>query len=304
MGTSRLNVMVRDSVCVPIKTGWLLDLVVQLCNGTPLYEVFPIVDQLKDRYSKPARVFELTEFPLTDQSGNTLEVTVGSGTLQTYTFTTPATTQVEIYSQIKNVFSDCEVTLEDGHITITSKEKGPSATLVIGGSCGLAWAPVEQGSGYSISTRYYHGAQRIKIQPPSGEYINHVEMDVPPGCYKVWARVCFGDNEDTSKVMKVIDGCGECHTVDLLLPEIMNCSREIVYPLIDKVVNDYQAVFPDQADRLATMKVVAYTANLSREQILTELNDRRQDAVDIGRTDLADRVDQIIALAQALPQCC
>lgn len=302
MGTAHLNVNIRDHACTPIQTGWMLDLVVQLCNGAPLFDFFPIIDQLKKRYAKPATVFDLTNFPLSDQNGNTLILKVGSGSPQTLSFTGVVTEREEVFLQMKNYFSGCKVDLVDDRIVITTEDMGPDATLEIdpGSTCDMVWAPVEQGSGYSISTRYYHGAHRINIRPPVGENINHIEMDVPVGCYKVWSRVCFGGNEETSTVMKIIEHCGQCYTVDLLLPEVMNCSQGVIYPLMDKVVANAQMI-PE--DRVVAMKAIAYAGNLSREQILVELNDRKQDAIDIERTDLEAQVDQLIAVAQALPQC-
>jgi hypothetical protein len=302
MGTSHLNVLLRDHLCTPITDCWMLDLAVQLCNGTPLFDVFPIVKQLKDRYSASAVAKDLSVYPISDQVGNTLEVTVNGGTMESLTFSTPANTQANIYNQIKNRnFSGCMVYLQDGKIVIETNEKGPNASLLVGGTSALTWA-LEQGAGYGISTRYYHGAYRINIRPPTGVYINHVEMDVPVGCYKIFGRVCHGRNEDTSKVMQVIGDCGECYTVNLLLPEVMHCSRDVVYPLMHKLL-DYQGL-PDIADRAKVLQGVAYVANLSREQILIELAERKQDAIDINRTDLVAQVDQLIAIAQILPQCC
>lgn len=303
MGTSRLNVMIRDHACVPIRTGWMLDLVVQLCGGTPLFEVFPLVDQLKKRYAKPAKVFESSDFPLADQSGRTVEITVGMASPQVLTFVSPAVKQIDIYNQMKAFFTDVDIEIVDDRITVTTKDFGPTATLAIAGDCDLDWGPVEQGSGYDIGTRYYHNAWRINIRPPSGENINHVEMDVPTGCFKLWSRVCFGGNEETSVVMKIVEKCGECYTADLLLPEVMNCSQGIIYPLMDKVVVENPQILPELADRVVAMRAVAYAANLNRAQILEELADRKQDAFDIDRTDLAERVDQLITVAEALPQC-
>jgi hypothetical protein len=304
MGTTHLNVYLRNTLCRLLNDCWLLDLVVNSCDGSPLYDVFPIIKQLKDRYALPAKVTDYTVYPLsTDQSGNTLEVTVNSGTLQTLTFSSPAMTMVEIYSQMKGYFTDCEVVLENDRISIVTNDKGPNSSLVIGGTCDLDWGPVTQGSGYAISTRYYHDAHRIKIQPPNGEYINHVEMDIPNGCYKIWARCCHGKNEETSVVMLPLEECGGCRTVNLLLPEVTTCSKDIIHPLMDRVVNDYQAIIPIDADKVMVFRTVAYAAGLGREGLLAELADRRQDALDINRTDLAARVDAVIAIANQLPQC-
>jgi hypothetical protein len=307
MGTTHLNVYLRNSLCKLLTNCWMADLVVNSCDGTPLYDVFPeIIDQLKDRYAKSATVTEFTNFPLsTDQSGLTLEVTVDGGTMQTRTFSSPAMTLGEIYGQIKGYFTDCDVILDDNdHLSIVTKKKGPNANLVIGGTCDLDWGPVTQGSGYDISTRYYMDAYRINIRPPVGEYINHIEMDIPNGCYKIWSRCCFGDNEETSVVMLSIEDCGGCRTVNLLLPQVTTCSKYVLHPMIDRIVNDYQAVFPLDADKVTILKAIAYTGGLGREGILEQLNIRKQDAINIERTDLEARVDAVITIAQQLPQCC
>lgn len=306
MGTTHLNVYFRNSLCKLLTNCWMADLVVNSCDGTPLYDVFPeIIDQLKNRYAKPASVTEFTQFPLaTDQSGLTLQVTVGTGAMQTLTFSSPAQSFVEIYGQMKGYFNDCEVVLNDGHMSIVTKDKGPYATLTIGGTCDLDWGPITQGSGYAIGTRYYMDAYRINITPSAGEYINHIEMDIPNGCYKIWSRCCFGDNEETSVVMLPIEDCGGCRTVNLLLPQITTCSKYVLHPMIDRVVNDFQAVFPLDADKVTILKALAYTGGLGREGVLEQLNIRKQDAIAIERTDLEARVDAVIAIAQQLPQCC
>lgn len=304
MGTSHLNVWLRDYNCTPMNNCWMLDLAVQFCNGISLYERFPLVEQLKKKYSKPATVTEYTDFStLTDQVGRTLEVTVGGGSMQSLVFSGSSHTIKEIFDQMETYFSDVVVTLNDGHISITTENAGYDVTLTIGGDCDLAWGTITQGSGYKISTRYYHGANRINIRPPAGEHINHVEMDVPTGCYKVFARVCHRHNEDTSTVMEAIDSCGECHTVDLLLPEFVRCAGGIIHPFMERVVNDYGQIIKDDAEKVVVFKAIANGANIAREQILVELADRRQDAEDMGLTDVVARVDAVIAVAQQLPQC-
>jgi hypothetical protein len=300
MGTTHVNVLLRDHFCTPIVDCWMLDLVVNLCNGTPLYEVFPIVDQLKKRYATPASVEDFTEYPLsTDQAGLTLEINS-----QVLSFASPAMTQVEIYTQIKNFFTNLDIKLEGGQIKIATKDRGPDATLTIGGTCDLKFGPITHGAGYKISTRYYHGAYRINILPPKGDHINHVELDMPAGCYKIWGRACHGRNEETSVAMVILEDCGECTTVNLMLPEVMNCARDAIYPVMEKIAVEYAQVFPEQADKVVIMKGVAQVANLGREQILAELAMRKQDAIDLDRDDLEARVDAVIAIAYDLPQCC
>lgn len=75
----------------------------------------------------------------------------------------------------------------------------------------------------------YHGAKRIRLKPGSGDHINHIEVEIPPGCYVVWTRVCYGGNEETNKVMVIVD-CGGEACVNLLLDRAETCVREVLYP--------------------------------------------------------------------------
>jgi hypothetical protein len=304
MGTSTLNVWLRDYNCTLMNNCWMLDLAVQACNGVTLYERFPLVEQLKERYSSPAMVTEYTDFStISDQSGKTLEVTVSGGSMQSLVFSGSAITLKEIFSQMESYFTDVVIKLMDGHISITTEDYGHDVNLTIGGSCDLVWGTITQGFGYKISTRYYHGANRINIRPPDGEYVNHIEMDVPPGCYKIFARACHRGNDDTFVVMEKIDNCGECHTVDLLLPEFPHCAGGIIYPFMDRVVNDYGQIIKDDFEKVVVFKAIARGANIAREQILVELAERKQDALDMGMNDAASRTEAVIAVAQQLPQC-
>lgn len=304
MGTTHLNVRVRDSLCKLIKTGWMVDLAVLTCDGTPLYELDDsLLPALKKKYCQPATVRDFTAaFPLTDQGGRTLEVTV-SGVLQTMTFTTGTTKLGEIFDQIRaRVFTGVTVDVVDGHLVLETDERGPGVTLSVSGDCDLDWGPVTQGSGYEIYTHYYHDAYRIRFRPTDGSTINHVELDVPNGCYKIFARVCFGDNEDTSVVFADIEGCGKCRTIDLMLPKVMKCSKDILYPAMHQIVR--QGIDPVLDNRVVVMGALAKLGNLGRDVILAELAARRVDAELLNRADLVAELDDIIEVANALPQCC
>jgi len=305
MGTSHLNVTVRDFNCTPINNCRLLDLAFLYCNGKPLYDYFPIVKQLQDRYGTAGSVTDCTSYPISDQNGNYLEIKVGTyGAIQRYDFTTTCTTPEEIYDLIKDYFTGVKISLKDGHLNIVTDAKGFNATLTISGTCDIVWSPIEQGSGYDISTRIYYSAPRIMIWAPDGKYINDIEMDVPTGCYKIFARVCYNGNEDTNAVMKIIENCGDCYTVDLLLPEVVKCSAGVLQPLGERFVNDYQHIINEVDDKVMVFRVLAYAAGKSREQILFELDEKKADLTKIGRTDAIPRVDAVIAIVEQMPQCC
>lgn len=89
---------------------------------------------------------------------------------------------------------------------------------------------------YDISTHFYQGEKRIKIQPKRGQYLTHIELKVPPGCYVVWTRVCYGKNEETNKAMAIVD-CGNDVCVNLLLDKVNRCIREVLYPFAVQAMN-------------------------------------------------------------------
>jgi|WetSurSiteA1Bulk_404760.scaffolds.fasta_scaffold05904_2 hypothetical protein len=70
--------------------------------------------------------------------------------------------------------------------------------------------------------RNYENADRILFENLK---VPHIEVDVPPGCYIVWTRVCYNRNEETHKAM-VIVRCGEEACVNLILPSVKTCARD------------------------------------------------------------------------------
>ena len=80
-----------------------------------------------------------------------------------------------------------------------------------------------------VNVRDYKEHRRIQLYPGGGEKFNHIEVDVPPGCYVVWTRVCYGKNEETNKVMAIVD-CGKEVCVNLLLNDVETCAKELLHP--------------------------------------------------------------------------
>lgn len=85
-----------------------------------------------------------------------------------------------------------------------------------------------------VNVRDYRDHKRIQLSPdgsPGGEKFNHIEVDVPPGCYVIWTRVCYNPwkNEETNKVMAIVD-CGKEVCVNLLLNTVETCIDEVLYP--------------------------------------------------------------------------
>lgn len=302
MSTAHVEVWLRNSECNLLTDCWRADLVIQACTGRYLIDSYPeIIDQLKKKYGKPAFVQCTSAFPLvTDQSGKTLSIQVGTSTAEILTFSAPAMSLAEIQAQIKGYFKNVEVAIVDGLLTITSLSYGPDAVITLGGDSDLDWGPITQGSGWTIKTHFYQNAWRIMFYPGNGETLNHIELEIPPCAYKIWCRVCHGQNEETSVVLQKFKG-SHCYGVDLLLPTIKTCAAHIVHPIMDKIV--YDQFLADDAERVAAFRAVMYGAGIGKQLIIEQLDYRLIEAQEKGDTVLQARVQAVKDLAQLLPEC-
>lgn len=142
----------------------------------------------------------------------------------------------------------------------------------------------------------YHGETRIRLKPPTGEHINHIEVEVPPGCYVVWTRVCHGRNEETNKVM-VIVGCGGDACVNLLLNAVETCSRELLHPFLVRAV---EMRLPRQELELAAKALLA-VAKKSKKELVVELGQRLEEVEDRKDPGLQKAIDQVMKIVKAMP---
>lgn len=119
-----------------------------------------------------------------------------------------------------------------------------------------------------VEVHNYQGETRIKLQPDDTmqEKFNHIEVDVPPGCYIIWTRVCYGNNEETNKVMVIVD-CGKEVCVNLLLDTVDTCGRGFVYPFGVRAV---QMEIPLVEVGIA-VKAVLRVANVDNEAFVKDL---------------------------------
>lgn len=302
MGTGTIQPWICDNKCKPMTNVWRTDLVVKNCEGAYLVDFYPeIIDQLKQRYAKPAVVTDVTNYgTATDQSGNTIDLTVTGYALQTLTFSSPAQTPNQICQQMANFFQGVKIYLKNDHIVIESLDRGPGVTITIGGTNTLNWF-IATGGGWIVkATDYYCGEKRIQLIPPSPEKINHVTLDVPPGCYIVWTRCCFGNNEETSKHVVQVR-CGEEICFKLLLPTAQLCGGEVIMPAMDHIVQE-QNFYDDE--RLIMLRGFMAVARLDKAAVLARMNLRRAEAEDAGLADKVALVDAQIAIANMLPECC
>jgi hypothetical protein len=142
----------------------------------------------------------------------------------------------------------------------------------------------------------YHEETRIRLKPPRGEHINHIEVDVPPGCYVVWTRVCHGRNEETNKVM-VIVGCGDDACVNLLLNDVETCSKELLHPFLVRAV---EMRLSKQELKVAA-KMLMGVAEKPKKELVVELGQRLEEIE--GRKDpgLRKTIGQILEIIKAMP---
>lgn len=303
MGTGHMNIWLRNANCDLLTGCWRTDLVVQSCGSNAyLVDVFPeILSQLKNRYAYPATAKTDNAFPLsTDQAGRTLTIQVGTEAAQSHIFTAPAQGIDEIYAQLKNNFTNCTFEIKDNEIHVESVDRGPQAVLTFSGDSDLIFTALMPGSGYTIKKHYYQSAWRIMLFPGNGQTLNHIELDVPPGCYKIWTRVCHGNNEETS-VAQVGICCDSHACVNLLLPALKVCAAHIVHPIMDKIVNDQ--LLMDDAERLIPFRAIMEVAGLNKQAIIDQLDYRIEEAQDKGDTELEARINAVKNLAQLLNDC-
>lgn len=305
MGTGSMNIWLRNSNCDLLTGCWRTDLVVQSCGSNAyLIDTFPeIIDQLKNRYAYPATAKTDNVFPLsTDQSGNTITIQVGTEAAQNHVFTSPAISIEEIYMQLRDNFTNCKFKISESedNILVESLDRGPQATLSFSGDSDLVFNMITPGSGYTIKKHFYQSAWRIMLLPGNNKTLNHIEMDVPPGCYRVWTRVCHGENEETS-VSRVGICCDSHVCVDLMLPALKTCAAHIIHPLMDKVVNEQ--LLMDDAERLLPFRAVMEVAGLNKQAVINQLDYRIEEAQDKGDTELEARINAVKNLAQLLNDC-
>lgn len=304
MTLAHTEIFLRNSACDLLSGCWMADLAIQSCADNPLTATYPeIIEQLQKRYGTAAFAQCTSDFPLAaDQAGKTLEITITGKSTETLTFdaATVAQSLSEVYAQIKAFFQNVVVSIENGMLKITSTKYGPGNTITFGGNCDLVWGPVTDGSGWKISARYYQNAYRINIFPGNGQTLNHIEMDIPPCQYKMWCRVCHGENEETSMVIVKLKPC-ECNTVNLPLPKLKTCAAQIVHPLADKIV--YDEFLEDDDARVKVLRGVLYAAGIGKQGFLDQLDIRMQEAVDKEDTALQDRIQNVMNLAALLPEC-
>lgn len=153
--------------------------------------------------------------------------------------------------------------------------------------------------GTAVKLSNYMGATRIKLLPTTaGDPMNHVEVDVPPGCYIVWARMCHGKNEETNK-LQVITSCGDDVCVNLLLNSTGTCAADGIFPI--GIVALQKNV--DEELVIAQLQVHMAAGCIKKQDLLDQANQRINEFQDPGApTELQAVNEQLRDLIQDLPE--
>jgi hypothetical protein len=144
----------------------------------------------------------------------------------------------------------------------------------------------------------YQGATRILLQPGGGRFINHIEVDVPPGCYVVWARICHGRNEETNKMM-VIVRCGDEACVNLLLNTVELCAKELFHPFAVQAV---QAQLPNDVLQGA-IRGLMVVARKPKREIEVELAQRLDELKGAQLPELERAINKVAEIIKGVPEC-
>ena len=145
----------------------------------------------------------------------------------------------------------------------------------------------------------YAGETRIKLSPDGvrgGRPVYHIEMDVPPGCYVVWTRVCYKKNEETNKVM-VIVGCGDKACVNLLLDAVETCSNELFHPFLERAVG----MRIPKRDLQMVAKVFMAVAEKHKKEVVAELDQRLQEVEGMKDPGLQKAIGTVMEIVKAMP---
>lgn len=149
----------------------------------------------------------------------------------------------------------------------------------------------------TVEVHDYQSERRIKLQPGpgTGGHIYHIEVDVPPGCYVVWTRVCHGGNEETNKVM-VIVSCGDEACVNLMLNTVERCVREVFHPLLVRAVD----LKKQKRDLQAIAKVMMDVGEKPKKEVIAELGQRLEEAKEMKDVQLQKAIGTIMEVAKGI----
>jgi len=117
------------------------------------------------------------------------------------------------------------------------------------------------------------------------------EIEVPPGCYIVRAYACYYGPDGKLKNYysdrsMVIVRCGEEACVTLVIPEFVNCAKDIALPFVE---NALLMKIPDE-DIRKMVGVLAKAADIPQKKILEKVDLRINDLKDAKEDDIKKHV--------------
>lgn len=139
----------------------------------------------------------------------------------------------------------------------------------------------------------YNRADRMLLQPRPWHdkaYFHHIEVDVPPGCYVVWTRVCYRLNEETNKMMVVVR-CGDEACVNLLLDKVETCAGNLFHPLFEGAI---ELDLPNR-DLRGAARVLNALRGVKRKEFDREFKRRIEDAEDEKVRERIGRIEGVFA---------
>jgi hypothetical protein len=136
---------------------------------------------------------------------------------------------------------------------------------------------------------------RICLIPGNGGHVYHIEVDVPPGCYVVWTRVCYRGNEETNKVM-VIVSCGDEACVNLILNDLYICTNAVFYPFLERAVD----LKVPKHDLQAVARVMMAVGEKQKKDVIAALSQRLQEAKDMKEMQLEKAIDTLIGAVKGI----
>ena len=127
---------------------------------------------------------------------------------------------------------------------------------------------------FDISYGPNYGTKTIRVQ--GKRVVNHLQVEVPPGCYVVRVHVCGGGNEWSDRTMVVV-GCGDESCVNLIIKEAETCGGEFMIPFL-RLAEEVR--IPREQLQVAA-NVLAKAARIPINEVAEDLQERVKQLRDV-----------------------
>jgi hypothetical protein len=149
----------------------------------------------------------------------------------------------------------------------------------------------------SVTVVDCHG--RVIAEAPWNELPR--ELQVPPGCYIVRAHACYYGpggslkNYQSDRSMVMVR-CGEEACVNLVIPEFVNCAKDIVQPLIAQAME--LQIHPQKIKEF--VGTLGEIARIPVEEFIGKIDLRTNDLKDAEEEDVKNQVIQLKKLKELI----